>query len=105
MSASKVLRPKSASLSRVSLLTVEQSSAVYAIAWVFIVLFHVACGAYLICAAMTYWYLTKGSMSFYVSTWSLTGNENYRLYGAVYVIVGGIYALQVLNILIMSIGA
>ncbi|KAF4143521.1 hypothetical protein GN958_ATG07254 [Phytophthora infestans] len=105
MSSSTVLQPKSSSPQRASLLTLELSLAVYTAAWLFIVLFHVACGVYLVCAAMTYWYLTKGVMPFYVTIWSLTGIQNYRFYGTVFGIVGGMHALRVLNIVIMSIRA
>ncbi|KAL3674021.1 hypothetical protein V7S43_001704 [Phytophthora oleae] len=106
MSSKMTLQPKQAGPPQSLLLTLELSSAVYAAAWLFIVSFHALCGVYLICAAMTYWYLASGRvMPFYVSIWSLTGIDNYRFYSVVFGIVGGMHGLQVLNILLMSLRA
>lgn len=60
----------------------------YTAAWFFIVLFHAACGTFLICVAMTYWYLTTDTLPFYVSIWSLKSIENYKFYGVVFGMVG-----------------
>ncbi|KAH7481807.1 uncharacterized protein KRP23_4984 [Phytophthora ramorum] len=99
------LQQKNGSPRRAPQLILELSPVLYSAAWLFIVVFHAVCGAYLICAAMTYWYLTKGIMPFYVSIWSLTGIQNYRFYGVVFGIVGGMHGLQILRILEMSIQA
>ncbi|KAE9046815.1 hypothetical protein PR001_g744 [Phytophthora rubi] len=75
----------------------------FAAAWVFIVLFHAVCGTFLICVAMTYWYLTTGIAPLCVSIWSLKGVENYRFYGVVFGIVGGMHGVRVLDLIVMSI--
>ncbi|KAG1699781.1 hypothetical protein DVH05_012674 [Phytophthora capsici] len=106
MSSDAALQPKQGTTAQTSLLTLELSPSVYVIAWLFILSFHAVCGVYLICAAMTYWYLTSGTvMPFYVSIWSLTGIDNYRFYGVMFGIVGGMHGLQMLNILFMSLRA
>ncbi|KAE9031380.1 hypothetical protein PF011_g129 [Phytophthora fragariae] len=90
-------------LQREPSLTFELSPVLYAAAWVFIVLFHAACGTFLVCVAMTYWYLTSETMPFYVSIWSLKGIKNYRFYGVVFGIVGAMLGLRVIDLIVMSI--
>ncbi|KAE9006839.1 hypothetical protein PF011_g11399 [Phytophthora fragariae] len=75
----------------------------FAAACVVIVLFHAVCGTFLICVAMTYWYLTTGIAPLCVSIWSLKGIENYRFYGVVFGIVGGMHGVRVLDLIVMSI--
>ncbi|KAE9012270.1 hypothetical protein PR003_g15007 [Phytophthora rubi] len=72
MTSTTVLQQKSAiPRQREPSLTLDLSPVLYAVAWVFIVLFHAVCGTFLICVAMTYWYLTTGIAPFSVSIWSL----------------------------------
>ncbi|KAE8882126.1 hypothetical protein PF005_g16535 [Phytophthora fragariae] len=52
---------------------------------------------------MTYWYLTTDTMPFYVSIWSLKGTENYRFYGVVFGMVGGMHGVRLLDLIVMSI--
>ncbi|KAG7395716.1 hypothetical protein PHYBOEH_003321 [Phytophthora boehmeriae] len=54
---------------------------------------------------MTYSFLTKGTMPFYVAIWSLTGTDRYRFYGFVFGLVGGMHAVQLLRLLCLSITA
>jgi len=103
MSSSTALQAKSASPRREQLLTLELKPVLYALAWLFIVSFHAVCGAYLICVAMTYWYLTKDIMPLYVANWSLTGTTNYKFYGVVFGVVGAMHGVRVLVILVISI--
>ncbi|KAE9284653.1 hypothetical protein PF008_g27107 [Phytophthora fragariae] len=104
MSSTTVLQKKSAiPRQRESSVTLELSPVFYAAAWVFIVLFHAACGTFLICMAMTYWFLTTSIMPFYVSLWSLKGIEHYRFYGVVFGIVGAMHGVRVLDLIVMSI--
>ncbi|KAE8967702.1 hypothetical protein PR003_g24809 [Phytophthora rubi] len=104
MSSTEVHQQNSAiSHSREPGLTLELSPVLYTAAWVFIVLFHAACGTFLICVAMAYWCLTMDSMPFFVSMWSLKGTENYRFYGVMFGIVGAMHGVRVLNIIVMSI--
>ncbi|KAE9044205.1 hypothetical protein PR001_g5473 [Phytophthora rubi] len=84
-------------------LTLELSPVLYTAAWMLIVLFHAACGSFLICVAMAYRYLTMDSMPFFVSMWSPKGTENYRFYGVMFGIVGAMHGVRVLNIIVMSI--
>ncbi|KAE8911588.1 hypothetical protein PF005_g21942 [Phytophthora fragariae] len=104
MTSTTVLQQKSAvPRQRESSLTLELSPVLYAAAWVFIVLFHAVCGTFLICVAMTYWYLTTGIAPFSVSIWSLRGIENYRFYGVMFGIVGAMHGVRVFNLIVMSI--
>ncbi|KAE9073381.1 hypothetical protein PF010_g25096 [Phytophthora fragariae] len=104
MSSTTVLQKKSAiPRQRESSVTLELSPVFYAAAWVFIVLFHAACGTFLICMAMTYWFLTTSIMPFYVSLWSLKGIEHYRFNGVVFGIVGAMHGVRVLDLIVMSI--
>ncbi|KAE9004651.1 hypothetical protein PR003_g18536 [Phytophthora rubi] len=104
MSSTADFQQKSANpLQREPSLTFELSPVLYAAAWVFIVLFHAACGTFLVCVAMTYWYLTSETMPFYVSIWSLKGIKNYRFYGVVFGIVGAMLGLRVIDLIVMSI--
>ncbi|KAE9270259.1 hypothetical protein PF008_g30658, partial [Phytophthora fragariae] len=68
-----------------------------------IVLFHAACGTFLIFVAMAYRFLTTDTMTFFVSMWSLKGTEHYRFYGVMFGIVGAMHGVRVLNIIVMSI--
>ncbi|KAG7388062.1 hypothetical protein PHYPSEUDO_013181 [Phytophthora pseudosyringae] len=105
MSSTTALQAKSASPRRAALLVLELKPAVYAAAWFLIVAFHAACGVYLICVAMTYWFLTTGTMPFYAAIWSLQGTTNYHFYSVVFGIVGAMHGIRVLLILIASIRA
>ncbi|KAE8880185.1 hypothetical protein PF001_g30742 [Phytophthora fragariae] len=68
-------------------LTLELSPVLYTAAWMLIVLFHAACGTFLIFVAMAYRFLTTDTMTFFVSMWSLKGTEHYRFYGVMFGIV------------------
>ncbi|EGZ27624.1 hypothetical protein PHYSODRAFT_293417 [Phytophthora sojae] len=93
LSSTRLLGPKRTSLSRPQRLMLELSPTRYAAAWFFIVTFHIACGSYLICVAVTYWFLTTGTMPFYVSDYSLTGTKYYHFYGFVFGVVGGMHGV------------
>ncbi|KAE8958735.1 hypothetical protein PR001_g30959 [Phytophthora rubi] len=104
MSSTAVLQQKSANTrQREPILTLELSPALYNTAWFFIVLLHAACGTFLICVAMTYWYLITDTVPFYVAIWSLKGTEYYRFYGVMFGIVGAMHSVRVLDLIVMSI--
>ncbi|ETO72598.1 hypothetical protein F444_11356 [Phytophthora nicotianae P1976] len=73
--------------------------------WCIIAVLHAACGAYLICAALTYRYLAQQSVMFYSFIWSDKGNQNYRFYGVMFGIVGALHAIRLLLLIFYSIRA
>ncbi|OWZ22550.1 hypothetical protein PHMEG_0002742 [Phytophthora megakarya] len=106
MNTSNVLQPKftnSTTSTHLPRLTLELSPTVFTAAWIFIVIFHTACTTFLICVAVTYWFLTTGTMPFYVSDYSLTGTQNYHFYGFMFGLVGGIHGVRVIHIIVLSI--
>ncbi|KAE9357886.1 hypothetical protein PR003_g1556 [Phytophthora rubi] len=103
MTSPTVPQQNSAIPQREPIPTLKLSRVLHAAAWVFIVSFHTVCGIFLVCVAMTYWYLTTDTVPFYVSIWSLKGTENYRFYGAVFGIVGAVHGARVLDLIVMSI--
>ncbi|KAE9002619.1 hypothetical protein PF001_g8033 [Phytophthora fragariae] len=103
MTSPTVPQQNSAIPQREPIPTLKLSRVLHATAWVFIVSFHTVCGIFLVCVAMTYWYLTTDTVPFYVSIWSLKGTEKYRFYGAVFGIVGAVHGARVLDLIVMSI--
>ncbi|GMF26275.1 unnamed protein product [Phytophthora fragariaefolia] len=102
MSSTRDLQRKRTSSSGPQPLTLELSPTAYIAMWFFIVVFHTACGTFLICVAVTYWFLTTGTMPFYVSDYSLTGTQYYHFYGFAFGMVGGMHGIQLLRLIFLS---
>ncbi|KAG7388059.1 leucine-rich repeat containing G protein-coupled receptor 4 [Phytophthora pseudosyringae] len=86
-------------------LTLTVSRAVFVSVWSIIAVLHAACGGYLVCTAMAYWFLSTPNMALYTTIWSVNGNENYRLYGVVFGFIGGLHAVRLMQLVLLSIRA